>query len=365
LIFGTGTSEIAQLDWRTGKRDSLTTGPGLKVAPHWLDSTRIAYGVRGGIKFTDGRAELAEDFQAPDWSPDQRTIVFQRETDRRGDRDRAFGSWPSPDGRFSLVRVPGHASFSAVADRLVYLITNITGDIRNGALVAANADGSNRTVVYEGPVTDDVAGPSWSPGGDRIIFGLGGFFQRAQTRPARLMSIRPDGTGLTPLTEGNTNDGMPSWSPDAKQAVYRVANGTTRQLEIVDVATGARRKLETGSDYDTFPSWSPRGDWIVFTSKRDADYELYRIRPDGTGLQRLTRSPGADAHPTFSPDGQWIAFATGQQGFKDEAVQLLLSPTFQPYGEIAVMRSDGSDLRLLTDNSTEEGTPSWVPSRTR
>lgn len=39
--------------------------------------------------------------------------------------------------------------------------------------------------------------------------------------------------------------------------------------------------------------------------------------------------------------------------------------TFQPYAEIAVMRAEGSDVRLLTDNGTEVGWPSWVPQRTR
>jgi Tol biopolymer transport system component len=82
-------------------------------------------------------------------------------------------------------------------------------------------------------------------------------------------------------------------------------------------------------------------------------------------LQRLTHSLGNDAHPAFSPDGERIAFSTARQGFKDEAVGLLLSATFQPYGEIAVMRPDESDLRLLTDNSTEEGAPSWVPRHPR
>jgi len=84
-------------------------------------------------------------------------------------------------------------------------------------------------------------------------------------------------------------------------------------------------------------------------------------------LIRLTRSLGADAHPSFSPDGNWIAFATGRQGFKDEAIGLVMSalPPFQPYGEIAVMRPDGADVRVLTDNSTEEGTPVWVPIRPR
>lgn len=48
-------------------------------------------------------------------------------------------------------------------------------------------------------------------------------------------------------------------------------------------------------------------------------------------------------------------------GFKDEAVKFLVAATFQPYGEIAVMRADRFDVHLLTDNSTEEGAPTWVP----
>jgi hypothetical protein len=40
-----------------------------------------------------------------------------------------------------------------------------------------------------------------------------------------------------------------------------------------------------------------------------------------------------------------------------------LPPPFQAYGEIAVMRADGSDVRLLTDNSVEDGWPVWIPIR--
>jgi Tol biopolymer transport system component len=241
------------------------------------------------------------------------------------------------------------------------MLTNFAGAVRSGTLVVANIDGSARRSIYAGPLTQDMTGPAWSPRGDAIAFGSGGFFQRAQMQPAWLMTIAVDGSGLNALTRDSANAGMPSWSHDGTQLVFRRANGTKRNLYILNLATGTSRKLETGSDFDTFPTWSPRGDWITFTSKRDADYEIYRIRPDGTGLERLTRSPGNDAHPSFSPDGEWIAFATARQGFKDEANQPLLIGTFQPNGEIAVMRADGSELRLLTDNSTEEGAPSWVP----
>ena len=365
LIFGTGTTQIVSVNIATGARETLTSGPGVKVFPRWLSATQVAYQTQNGVRFKGDEFELRGEFEAPDWSPDHRTMIFHRETDHRGDRDREFQSWRSPYPQFGLLRVPDASSFSSAGDRMVYMLTNFSGPIRSGTLVLANADGSDRHTMYEGPLTEDATGPAWSPRGDTILFGLGGFFQRAQIKSAQVMSIHTDGTGLVALTQGDVSSGMPSWSPDGKQVVYRVAQGTTRHLYILDVATKKSRKLETGSDFDTFPTWSPRGDWIGFTSKRDGDYEIYRIRPAGTGLQRLTHSPGNDAHPAFSPDGEWLAFSTARQGFKDEAVGLLLSATFQPYGEIAVMRPDGSDVRLLTDNSTEEGAPSWIPNHTQ
>jgi Tol biopolymer transport system component len=363
LMFGTGTTQIVVENVNTAARDTLTRGPGVKVNPRPIGPGRIAYQVREGVVVAGAASTdtIRGDFECPDWSPDHHLMVFHRETDSRGDRDRPLQHWPSPDPRFALLRVPDVSTFSPSGDRMVYLLTNFAGPIRSGSLVAANADGSNRKVIFEGPLTEDMAGPAWSPRGDAIAFGVGGFFQRAQVKPAQLMRVAPDGSGLTVLTHDTVSSGMPSWSPDGSQIVYRAAHGRQRELRILDVATGRSRRLETGSDFDTFPSWSPRGDWIAFTSKRDGDYEIYRIHPDGTGLQRLTHLPGTDAHESFSPDGEWIAFASSAQGFKDEAVQLLLGVTFQPYGEIAVMRADGSDFHLLTDNSTEEGAPVWVP----
>src|SRR5205085_3487719 len=142
---------------------------------------------------------------------------------------------------------------------------------------------------------------------------------------SQLITARHDRSGQAPLTTESanaTNDGIPSWSTNGKQVVFRRANGLKRNLYILDVASGTTRKLETGSDYDTFPTWSGRGDWIAFMSNRADEYETYRIRPDGTGLQRLTRSAGNDAPPPYSPDGAWIAFATAPQASMDDAVGL-------------------------------------------
>ena len=361
IMFATGTSQIAAADLSTGDVTAVTHGEGLKVFPRFVGNENISYVTRDGVRSTGAEKELAGEFGRPSWSIEAQTMVFHREVPRSGER--RYTVRQTVDPRFGLLAAfPG--SFAPDAARFVYTIADLTRPTRPGLLIVSDADGSNTRVVYESASTASITNPAWSPRGDVIVFGLGAYFQRAGTETARLMSIRPDGTQLTALTDGTTNDGMPCWSPDGRQIVFRVASGASRGLYILDTATGVRTKLETGSDFDTFPYWSPTGDWITFTSYRDGDYEVYRIRPDGTGLARLTYTPGNDAHATVSPDGEWVAFATGQQGFKDESHDLVLGrlpPPFQAYGEIAVIRMDGSELRILTDNSVEDGAPVWVP----
>jgi Tol biopolymer transport system component len=97
---------------------------------------------------------------------------------------------------------------------------------------------------------------------------------------------------------------------------------------------------------------------IAFDSKRDGDWEIYAIHPDGTGLTRLTHSDGNDAHSAWSADGRWIAFGSGRGGFKDEGARGLGG---QSATDIFVMRADGSDVRRLTDDAAEEGTPAFAP----
>ena len=128
-------------------------------------------------------------------------------------------------------------------------------------------------------------------------------------------------------------------------------------LRIMNLET--KRTTPIAGGYDNFPLWSPRGDLIMFSRLDDGDYEIYTIKPDGTGEKRLTRSRGNDAHMAWSPDGEFIVFTSARMGFKDEA---MYTDAPQPYGEIFVMRADGSDVRQLTDNQWEEGTPAWKPT---
>jgi len=363
-------TQIVSVNFATGERRKLTSGPDAKWSPRWLSPERIAYvrgGSSGGIERIDGPAGARGEFWNPNWSPDGETMVFHREA---GSQWPPVQSWPTSSRRFHLLRTGIFPSFSPSGDRLVS--NSATAAILHNSILLMNADGSNRSVLFDDPKKSSLA-PVWSPRGDLIAFGLGVFFQTLASalRPpteafgpeatSQLAIIRPDGTGLRVLASAGDHAGFPSWSPDQKRLVYVVSGKSEKGLRIIDLETERVAELTSGPQHDNFPSWSPLGDRIAFASNRGGDYELYTIRPDGTDLRQLTRSPGNDAHLAWSLDGKLIAFASARSGFKDEA--LLHPRNAQPDGEIFVMRADGSDVHQLTENPFEDATPAWVPPK--
>lgn len=354
-----GTTQIAVIDITTNERRVMTTGPGEKWSPRFVAGDRIGYasgGPEGGLEFIAGTAGVRGEVGAPSWSPDRRRMVFHRDLEQEWP---PVQRWHSNDPQFRLVRTGIFPTYAPSGDRL--LSNNERGAKLSNFILAMNANGSQRSVFFDGGDRSPL-GPVWSPRGDRVAFALGHFFQQ-QLGPAiaDIAVVNPDGSGLKILTDGSANVGFPSWSPDGTQIVYRASGKDRQGLFVITVATGTVRALTTDSSHDNFPAWSPRGDRIAFTRFFESDYELYTIKPDGTGTRRVTNHRGNDAHGAWSPDGEWLAFSSARGGFKDEAA--LHPGNAQPYGDIYVMRADGSDVRQLTDTPFEEGTVAWAPLR--
>lgn len=352
-----GTTQIVSVDVASGERAPLTTEPGEKRSPQWLSNGRVGYvsdGPEGGVEIIGGNPGARGEFRNPAWSPDGARLLFHRDVDPNWPPHRA---WRSQDPEFGLLRTGVFSSWSPDGRRMISN-DRTAGTLHNGIL-SMSADGSQRSLLFEHAEKSALA-PVWSAQGDRIVFALGQFFQTVKgPAQADIATLRADGTGLQLLTDGKSNYGFPSWSPEGKRVVYRESSGGKSALRILDVASGTSHVLLTGPAHYNFPGWSPIEDAIAFTSDMDGDYEIYSIRADGTGLKRLTTAPGNDAHSVWSRDGRWLAFSSARGGFKDEGILYQANP--QSYGELYVMRADGSDPRALTDDQFEEATPAWIP----
>ena len=352
-----GSTQIVSIDLASNTRRLLTPGPGEKWSPHWLPDGRVAYvsgGADGGVEFLSGAPGARGEMRSPSWSGDGRRMVFYRDVETGA---AAMRRWPGRDSNLRLVRTPFFPSFAPTGNRFVS-----NSSVPGNSISLTEADGSS-SVLFADPKKMALA-PTWSPQGNRIAFGVGGYFQAmAGPSVADIVVMRADGTDVQSVTNGTGNYGFPSWSPDGHRIVFRAAGKDDNGLRILDTATHSTTALTTGTSHDNFPSWSPKGDRIAFTSDRDGDYEIYTISPDGTDLRRLTHVAGNDAHSAWSPDGEWIAFASARGGFRDESVLNPNSP--QSYADIYVMRADGTDVRRVTDNQFEEGSPAWGSAGTQ
>ncbi|HKB12431.1 MAG TPA: hypothetical protein VKD69_17340, partial [Vicinamibacterales bacterium] len=365
-------TRIVAIDIVSGTQAPLPAGPGVKFNPSVIADNEIAYLRKGsgdipGIYYSGGTRGPKGDVRTASWSPDGKRVVFHKRVATQ--RPAWKKMWSRlPDYELTLSGIL--PSFSPEGDRFATVGGAPQGSVLGAGVAIATPGGDKFDVIYQDK-TRNVLGPQWSPRGDAIIFGIGvynaffngfkGLFLKPDDRPeggAQIAIVKPDGTGYRELTSGPNNNGFPSMAPDGKRFVYRSFGPDGEGLRIMDVETKAVTVLTSG--YDNFPLWSPRGDLIMFSRQAQGDYEIYTIKPDGSGVKRLTFSRGNDAHMAWSPDGEHIVFASTRMGFKDE---MTYTDAPQPYGELFVMKYDGSDVRQLTDNQWEDGTPAWQPLR--
>jgi Tol biopolymer transport system component len=279
----------------------------------------------------DGRGDRvitpSPGFEAPAWSPDGSTLVYES------------GAGP--------------------ADSDLYSFRMSTGTFR-------------RLTQHAGLDAD----PTWSPDGSQIAWtsARGGGFS--------IWVMRRDGTGVRRLTTGPA-DAHPAWSPDGRTIAF--VRAATRSLELVGAdGTGLRR---TGGgqalDVSAAPAWSPDGRWLAIPG---ADGALYRVAADGHALRRLTpRRPTMIAwRPAWSPRGGQIAFlnlaggalevveaATARVHVLARRTDALSTPAWSPdgrslafadaSGHLETISSDGRARRVLTRGISTDANPAWRP----
>jgi Tol biopolymer transport system component len=197
--------------------------------------------------------------------------------------------------------------------------------------------------------------------------------------------MNADGSNVTRLTTTNSDDRIPSWSPDGRQIAYQSNTGGDYELLILDLDRPPSRAVTNNSCNDFNPVFSPDGERLAFYSDCDGNREIYTIRVDGSDRQQLTFSGETyNWFPYWSPDGRRIAYSSNQggkyriwimnvNGSNPAPLQNGCVPSWSPDGEwiafgqyctdlgaLYAMRPDGSDLRVL-DTQYNNANPSWSP----
>ena len=199
--------------------------------------------------------------------------------------------------------------------------------------------------------------PAWSFDGKKIAFVSNRDF--AETAPwgenAELYEMGPDGSNVQRITSNNVFDTHPKWSPDGKSIAFHSFRDGNWDVFIVRSDGSNERRFTDHPGRDQCPNWSPDGARLIFGSNRaDGEHvEIYVADAEGENVQRLTYTPeGVQPCTSWSPDDQWIAFHAFHDGASD----------------VFVMRSDGSEIRQLTETSGDMrgcGTPDWSPDGKR
>lgn len=205
---------------------------------------------------------------------------------------------------------------------------------------------------------------SWSPGGSRLAYSC-------QEGPARIYTIRPNGTGRRLVPTHTRNAFAPSWSPDGRRIAFSSCSfpfvdrttGADGQhggskcrsfLYVVDPDGGNERRLGAGA----FPDWSPDGRTIAYVApgcgSTASGWRIRLVTPAGRDATPSSGScggigPSRSVAPAWSPDGRRIAIVS--------------------LNALYVMNADGRGLeRVLRGNFLGRGIggplrPFWQPAK--
>jgi TolB protein len=184
--------------------------------------------------------------------------------------------------------------------------------------------------------------PEISPDGQLIVFSLG------DGQKASVWIINRDGSQPRVVYDSGWD---PTWSPDGKQLLFASYDANkTIQLFTINLDGSGLKQLTQLTNLRGRSDWSPDGKWAVTYAGEPWGREVYLLPMDGGEPVQLTLSGGNSQGPSFSPDGQWVAFTSYYGAIGNENGC-----------EIYIIRTNGSQLTRLTNNTFCDWQPRWGP----
>ncbi len=165
---------------------------------------------------------------------------------------------------------------------------------------------------------------------------------------------RTDGTGRTRLV-GPAVTSRIDWSPDGYRIAYAAPLDSTtarREIRVVDADSGTSRAvIIPNMPFAVHPAWSPDGTRFAFTGRPEGGLlSVYTVRTDGSDLKLLSPEAGGKSMPVWSPDGTRVAY-------------LRINGDVE---EVWVVKADGSERQMVDSHVYHTYAHlDWSPDGTR
>lgn len=262
---------------------------------------------------------LTDDTSRRNWmavvSPDGRRVAYM--SSRRGEAPNVWLMAIDGSGKtqLSVDQYPdGKPHWYPDSRRLAYF------SFRNEAsgLWAMDVDTRRETLVFDAhsrpsplPVQGRVAEIELAPSMTR-----GAFSVVLQASGLRRVFVMPfDGTTARATGDEATWAGYPVWSRDEQRLAVEVKDGSSTHAAVVDVASGALRRLTHDRGQTWVRSWSPDGTRIAAAVLRQGRWGLRWIdAASGTQGQMMASVPPNVyvRYPDWSPRGDVVVFERGE-----------------------------------------------------
>ena len=291
-----------------------------------------------------------------------------------------------PEDVYALTSV-GDPRISPDGQSVAYVVTRVDEEANayRSAIWVTPLDGSAEPRQLTSGARSDHS-PRWSPDGRWLAFVSNRDGEDEKKAHGELYVLPADGGEPRRLTEGKEGVDSIAWSPDSgrlaftrrvRDAAYDEEDDRKRaprrfdrvffklngvgwvgdrrnHVFVVGLEGEDERQLTNGDSENSEPRWSGDGKRIVFTSMRgdrwdvvfvEALYEL-DVDADGAEPRRLSQTDESANAASFSVDGSRIAYVhTPEDG------------TYPHHSQIAVIRADGSDRRILTTSLDRQCAP--------